>query len=82
MYRRVDECPHMTSTEAEVRYPDSFILMQRDNRDIFDPTGNILFIGDNFDELFSLMMDDDIPLGLVIEGLNHQHSLGGIAVGE
>ena len=82
MYSRVEENLHMTRSEVSERYPDSYILMQRDNRDLFDPAGNILFIGDNYDELFSLMMRSDIPLGLVVEGLNHQYSLGGIVVGE
>ena len=82
MYKKVEGNPHMTMHEASEYFPDSYILMQRDNRDIFDPAGSILYVGDDYDELFSLMMDTDTPLGLVIEGLNHQRSLGGIVVGE
>ena len=82
MYRKIEEYQHMTMHEASELYPDSYTLMQRDNRDIFDPTGVVLYVGDSFDELFSLMMVSDIPLGLVVEGLNHQRSLGGIVVGE
>ena len=82
MYRKVEDTPHMTMHEASERYPDNFILMQMDNRDIYDPAGIVLYLGDNYNELFSLMMKFDVPLGLVVEGLNHQRSLGGIAVGE
>ena len=82
MYKKIEPIPRMTRNEASERYPDNYILIQRDSRDIFDPVGNVLYIGDNYDELFSLMMDSDVPLGLVVEGLNHQRSLGGIVVGE
>ena len=82
MYRKIEGNQHMTMHEASECYPDSYILIQRDNADIFDPAGVVLYVGDSFDELFSLMMASDIPLGLVVEGLNHQHSLGGIVVGE
>ena len=82
MYKKVEGSPHMTMHKASEYYPDSFVLMQMDNRDIFDPAGIVLYQGDNYDELFSLMMNEEIPLGLVVEGLNHQRSLGGIVVGE
>ena len=81
MYKKIIECPHMTMHEASECYPDNYILMQRDNRDIFNPSGIILYIGDNYDELYSLMMKINVPLGLVFEGLNHQRSLGGVVVG-
>ena len=82
MYWKVEEDLHMTRSEVVERYPDNYVLIQRDNRDMYDPAGKVLYLGDNFDELFSLMMKTDVPLGLVVEGLNHQRSLGGIAVGE
>jgi hypothetical protein len=82
MYHKVKEQPYMTKNEAAECYPDMYTLMQRDNRDMYDPAGTVLYIGDDFDELFSLMINSNIPLGLVIEGLNHQHSLGGIVIGE
>jgi hypothetical protein len=82
MYIKIEPALRMTRNEASERYPDKYILLQRDNRDMFDPIGIVLYIGDNYDELFSLMMNFDVPLGLVVEGLNHQRSLGGIAVGE
>jgi hypothetical protein len=45
--------------------------------------GTILYIGDDDDELFSLITKFDDPyLCGVVEGLNHQWSLGGIVVGE
>ena len=61
--------------EASEQYPDNYILMQMDDRDIFDPAGIILYTGDSFDELFSLMVNNDVPLGLVVEGINYQRSI-------
>ena len=82
MYRRVDDNQRMTTHEASERYPDNYILMQMDDRELFNPTGIVLYVGDNGDELFSVQVRSSVPLGLVVEGLNHQRSMGGIAVGE
>jgi len=81
MYNLIEGNQRMSMHEASERYPDSYILMQRDNSDIFDPVGILLYVGDNFDELFDLQVDLPVPFGLVVEGLNHQRSLGGIVVG-
>ena len=80
MYRRIDGDLRMTSNDAAAHFPDEFILIQRDSRD-FNTVGAVLYVGDDDDELFSLMMKLDTPLGLVVEGLNHRRSLGGIVVG-
>jgi hypothetical protein len=72
----------MTCNEVAERYPKDYILMQRDNRDLFDPAGVVLYVGDNFTELFGLQVDLDIPLGIVVEGSYHRCSLGGLVVGE
>ena len=82
MYQKIEGNPRMTRNEAAERYPDMFILMKRENRNTFDPVGLVLFIGDDFDELFSLQVDLPVPLGVVIEGVNLQRSLGGIVVGQ
>ena len=68
----------MSVNEASERYPDSYVLMQKESRDTFDPIGIVLYVGDCFDELFALQVNDDIPLGIVVEGLNHTRSLGGV----
>ena len=81
MYKKVENEPHMTMHEASERYPDSYILMQDDNDGSLNPKGAVLYVGDNFDELFDLQVDLLVPHGLVVEGLNHQRSLGGIVVG-
>jgi hypothetical protein len=70
MYKKVEGSPKMTRNQASETYPDDYILMQRDNRDTFDPSGVILYIGDNFDELFALQIDLPVILGVVIEGVN------------
>ena len=82
MYQRIENNQRMTMHEASERYPDSYILMQMDDRELFNPTGIVLYVGDNGDELFSVQVRSSIPLGLVVEGLNHQRSMGGIVVGE
>jgi len=81
MYQRIEENRRMTENEACLQYPDHYILMQRDESDVFDPVGIVLFIGDNGDELFSLQVSLPVSHGVVIEGLNHRRSLGGIVVG-
>ena len=81
MVMRVEETLRMSRNEAAERYPDRYILMQRDNRDMFDPIGIVLYTGDNFDELFALQVDLPVNLGIVVEGSNLQRSLGGIVIG-
>ncbi|MCL2047571.1 MAG: hypothetical protein FWG87_02480 [Defluviitaleaceae bacterium] len=75
MYKKIEESPRMTMHEASELYPDSYILMQMDDRSLFNPKGTVLFVGDNDDELFSIQVNSKIPLGLVVEGLNYQRSI-------
>ena len=70
MYRKIEGSPHMTRNQAAEEYPNDYILMKRDNRDTFDPSGIILYVGDDFDELFSLQVDLPVRLGVVVEGIN------------
>jgi len=81
MYRKIENAPYMTRNEASVRYPDCYILMQRDNRDMFNGTGNVLYVGDDGDELFILQITLPVHNGVVIEGEMIQCNLGGIVVG-
>ena len=81
MHKKIDGNPRMTTNEASARYPDSYILVKRDSRGLSNVMGTILYIGDNYDELFRIMLEiDDSSLCIVIEGLNHQRSLGGIVI--
>ena len=82
MYKKIEPALRMTANEASVQYPDDFILMRMDSMNPSDDMGSILFIGDDSDELYSLVMklDDRSNCG-VVEGLNHMRSLGGIVVG-
>ena len=79
MYQRVDDEQRMTDIEASECYPDSYILIRRDS--MYGEIGIILYIGDNMGELLSLSMTLDEPICGIVEGLNHQRSLGGIVVG-
>ena len=82
MYKKIERNQRMTTNEASVRYPESFILVQRDSRELSNAMGTVLYVGDDYDELFSLMLEiDESSLCIVIEGLNHQRSLGGVVVG-
>jgi len=81
MYTRVEGDLRMSCNEASDRYPDSYILIQRDNRDMFDPAGVVLYVGDDFNELFSLQVNLPVPLGIVVEGATHRRSLGGVVIG-
>ena len=82
MYEKIEGNKRMTANEASELYPDSFIVMRMDNMDISSRIGTVLYIGDNDDELFSLVMKfEDPSLCGVVEGLNHRCSLGGIVVG-
>ena len=82
MYSRVEGSPRMSRNEACLAYPDSYVLMQKVDRDMLDSIGLVLYVGDDGDELFSLQVNLPVPMGVVIEGINLQRSLGGIVVGE
>jgi len=80
MYKKVDGTPRMHENEASELYPDSFIIMRMD--DMVSQTGSVLYIGDTYKELLSLVMRFENPSHCgVIEGLNHRRSLGGVVVG-
>ena len=82
MYYKVEQSPRMTMNEASQKYPNNYILMQKEDKSMFDPPGCVLYIGDNGDELFSLQVRLPVSMGIVVEGINLQRSLGGIVVGE
>ena len=77
----INDKARMTVNEASERYPDNFILMQMDSRNISNPAGMVLYVGDDDNELFALQIKNNVPRGLVVEGINKQQSLGGIVIG-
>ena len=81
MYRKIEPPIRMTRNEASERYPDSFIIMQMDSMDLSDDIGTVLYIGDNRRELYAVIASLNQPFCGILEGLNHQRSLGGVAVG-
>jgi hypothetical protein len=88
VYHKVEDNLRMTENEASERYPNEYVLMRPDSRR--SNTGAVLYVGDSYNELFSLMckmedtlgVDDGVLLGVVVEGLQHRYSLGGVVVGE
>ena len=82
MYRELETPLHMHTVDASAQYPDEYVLMQLDSRSLWEEMGTALYVGDSYDELFSMSMKfDDTVLYVVIEGLNYKHSMGGIVVG-
>ena len=82
MYRKIEPALRMTANESSERYPDEYILIRMDSRSLYNDIGTVLYVGDDGDELFSLVMKfDDPSLYRVAEGMNHRRSLGGVIVG-
>ena len=82
MYRKIEPALRMTVNEASEKYPNEYVLMQMDNKNLSDDMGTALYVGDDGDELFSLVIKFiDPSFYRVIEGLNHLRSLGGIVFG-
>jgi hypothetical protein len=82
MYKKIEPALRMTSNEASMRYPDSYILMRWDSMNPSDDMGTVLFVGDDNGELFSLVMKLEDPTNCgVAEGLNHRRSLGRVVIG-
>ena len=81
MYRKLEPALRMTGNEASERYPDSFLVMQMDSMDLSEDVGTVLYVGDNRRELYALITSINKPFCGVVEGLNHQRSLGGVVVG-
>ena len=82
MYMKIEPALRMSANEASEKYPNEHILMQMDSKNLSDDMGTVLYVGDDGDELFSLVMKfTDPSLYRVVEGLSHRCSLGGIVVG-
>ena len=81
MYKKINDDQRMTGDEACAKYPNDFILVRMDSMDL-NIEGMIIYVGDDYGELFRLAGTlDDPSLCIVLEGLNHQRSLGGVVVG-
>ena len=82
MYQQIEPALRMTSNEASERYPDRFVIMRMDSMNPSNSMGTVLYVGDDSDELYSLIINfDDFSNCGVIEGTYHRCSLGGIVVG-
>ena len=79
MYQRAKDNQRMTGNEASERYPDSYIIMCMDS--MFSEMGTVLYIGDDENEIISLVMQIDEPFCGVIDGLNFGRNLGRVVIG-
>jgi hypothetical protein len=80
MYRKIEPEIRKHKNDAAELFSDSFILMRMDG--YASETGDILYVGDDYSELFSLAGTFDDPSQLlVVEGMTHRYSLGGFVVG-
>jgi len=79
MYREVNK--QMTDNQAVKDFPNSYIAMRRnDNR--LAQEGLALYEGDNEEELFDMILKRlDKSRCIIIEGVNHRRSLGGLLKG-
>ena len=81
MYKKIEPALRMTANEASARYPDSFIVMQMDSMSLSDDVGTVLYVGDDRNELYDVIISLNRSLCGIVDGLNHQRSLGGVVVG-
>ena len=80
MYKKIESNQSLTDNEVCIKYPDSFILMRRSTKEL-NIIGEVLYIGDDYDELSDMISELDEPSKcIVIEGINFRRSLGGLVV--
>ena len=82
MYKKIEKSPNVTMHEASEFYPDKYILLQMNEAYMLNPAGIVLYVGDDFSELFALQVDLPVPNGIVFDGINLQrrYSVGGLVV--
>ena len=81
MYKKIEPTLRMTSNEAAINYPDSYIIMRWDTMNPSNDMGTVLYVGNERREMFSLVMKLDDPTNCgVTEGINHRRSLGGVVI--
>jgi hypothetical protein len=82
MYKKIEQSPILSMHEASEIYPDDHILLQMNEAYMLNPVGIVLYVGDDFSELFALQVDLPVTRGIVFEGINLQrrYSLGGLVV--
>ena len=81
MCRKIEPPTRMTRNEASERYPDSFIIMQMDSMDLSDEVGTVLYVGEDENEMFALVVKLQLPFSGIVQGINHLCTLGGVVVG-
>ena len=82
MYKKIEPVLRMTRNEASAHYPDEFIIMQMDSMDLSDDVGTVLYVGDNRDELYPVIIGLNKNYCGVVAGINYyRNSLGGVVVG-
>lgn len=81
MYRKIEPAIRMTANEASSRYPDEFVIMYMGRPSLTDDVGDVLYVGDNREELYPLLTSLNLNYSGIVTGLNHyRNCLGGVVV--
>ena len=80
MYWPAEETVRNRPNEISDLFPDNYCLVRMDNRREMHPVCEVLYIGDNFSELFGVQVDMEDSHLVVIPGrnINIRNSWGGI----
>ena len=70
MYRQAEETIRNRRNVIYEMFPDNYCLVRKDNRRDMDPVCEVLYIGDDFSELFGLQVDMEDSHLVVVEGRN------------
>jgi hypothetical protein len=77
MPRKIDGL-RLTMVDAVEKFPDKYILMCMDGRDDSPITGEVLYVGDNKDELRELKKNEDRNYCGIFGGIDLMPMFGGI----
>ena len=80
MYRQAEETIRGRPNAISEMFPENFCLVRMDNRREMQPVCEVLYIGDDFSELFGLQVEMEDSHLVVVEGRNIRvrNSWGGI----
>ena len=80
MYRQAQEAIRLRPNAISEMFPDNYCLVRMENRREMHPVCEVLFIGDDFSELFALQVDMEDSHLVVLTGrhIELRNSWGGL----